>query len=100
MSTKDKLQALVAVLVIGGFLWGGMNYFARAADLQLVELRLDQKIMSDQIINTKRQMWQLEERNKSCKEINEWDDRDRKQYKELDMDLQMLMKKQDAMIKK
>lgn len=100
VSTKDKLQAGVAILVIAGFIWGGLNYFAKAEDLRLVEVRLEQKIMSDQIFDVKRQMWQLEERNKGCKGINEWEERDRKQYKELDLNLQMLMKKQDILIKK
>lgn len=100
MSTKDRLQALVALIIIMGAVWGGISYFAKADDLRMVELRLDQKIVFDQVMDAKKQMWAIEERNKSCKSLGEWDARDRDEYKRLQSNLEELQKRRDQLLKK
>lgn len=100
MSAKDRLQAAVAMIVLIGAVWGGLSYFAKAEDLRLVEQRLDQKIVFDQVMDTKKLMAVIEERNRSCHSINEWDQRDRDEYKRLQDNLEELKKRRDILLMK
>ena len=79
------LDLIIKIAVVIGIISGGMAYFAKAEDLQMVKLRLDQKIVSDQLYDTQRQAWDLEERNRGYgSDPMAWPDkRDRTRYKVL-----------------
>jgi hypothetical protein len=99
---KAILEPIIAVGVIVGMVLGAMAYFATAEDLQFVQQRLDQKIVADQQFTVQQQIWNLEERNlKYGPECSKWpDERDRKQYKELKAQVEMLNEKQKKMMAK
>ncbi len=99
---KEYLGVVVILLAIAASISGGLAYFAKAADLQLVQVRLDQKIVGDQLYETQKAIWALEERNvKHTSDCSQWpDSRDREQYKKLKAQQEELQKKQDALIKK
>jgi len=92
MKIKEMIQGIIAVGVLIGMIMGGISYFATASDLRLVELRLEQKIVNDQIMQLKQRMWQLEDRNKS-KDCIKWeDDKDKQEYRILENTLEELKK--------
>jgi hypothetical protein len=98
---KEYLGLIVALAAVIGIVSGGLAYFAKAADLELVQLRLDQKIVADQMYDTQKQVWALEDRNRAYADCRQWpDERDREQYRVLKMRLDELQKKQDVLIKK
>ena len=99
---KEYLGVIVALLAISAAASGGVAYFAKAADLELTQLRLDQKIVGDQLLETQKAIWALEERNVNhSSDCSRWPDaRDREQYKKLKAQQEELQKKQDALIKK
>jgi hypothetical protein len=95
---KDILQAFIALCVICGFAFGAVHYFAAAADLQLVELRLDQKIVNDAIRDIEQRIWLIEERNTGSPD--EWQDaRDKRSHKELQQELEYLKEKRKRLLK-
>jgi len=91
---KEIIQGVIAVGVLLGMIMGGISYFATASDLKFVELRLEQKIVNDQIIQLKQRMWQLEDRNKSKEYIKWKDDKDKQEYRILENTLEDLQKQQ------
>ncbi len=91
---KEIIQGVIAVGILLGMIMGGISYFATASDLKLVELRLEQKIVNDQVMQLKQRMWQLEDRNKSKEYINWKDERDKQEYRMLENTLQDLQKQQ------
>lgn len=99
---KDILQAIIAFGVVCGMVLGALSYFATAHDLEMVQLRVDQKIVGDQLFDTQKQLWAVEERNRAHgSDCSRWpDDRDREQYRVLKMQLDELRKQQDRLIKK
>jgi hypothetical protein len=99
---KDYLGLIIAFAGVVGIVLGALSYFATAEDLQLVQVRLEQKIVADQQFSVQQQIWALEERNlKHGADCSKWpDDRDRKQYKELKAQYEMLNEKSKAMMKK
>jgi hypothetical protein len=99
---KDYLGMIIAFAAVVGIVLGALSYFATAEDLRLVQTRLDQKIAADQQFTVQQQIWALEERNlKHGADCSKWpDERDRKQYKELKVQLEFLSEKQKAMIRK
>ena len=72
---KDNAETIVAVLVIVAMVFGGITFFARASDLQLVEQRLDQKIKADKVYYLKQQLWMLykKQKTKECLKMPEPD---------------------------
>jgi len=99
---KDYLGLIIAFAGVVGIVLGALSYFATAEDLQLVQVRLEQKIVADQQFSVQQQIWALEERNlKHGADCSKWpDERDRKQYKELRAQYEMLNEKSKAMMKK
>lgn len=99
---KEYLGIIIALGAVSGIVAGGLAYFAKASDLELVQMRLDQKIVADQTYDTQRAIWAIEERNvKHTSDCSQWPDaRDREQYKKLKAQLEELQKKQDALIRK
>jgi membrane peptidoglycan carboxypeptidase len=98
---KEYFGTIIAFAMVIGIVAGGLAYFAKAADLELVQLRLDQKIVSDQMYDTDKQIWILEERNRAYADCRQWpDERDREQYRKLKAQQEELQKKQDRLLKK
>jgi len=99
---EKHFSTIITFAAVVGIVFGAINYFATAADLQLVQLRLDQKIVSDQLFDVQRQVWALEERNiPHGSDCTSWPDpRDREQYKKLKVNLEELQTKQDRLMKK
>ena len=63
MSPKDWILCLVACTALVASVAGAIEYFAKDADLVLVQLRLDQKIKADERYQTQQRLWQLDDRN-------------------------------------
>lgn len=60
---KENLQVIIAFAAVVGLVLGAINYFATAADLEITQVRLEQKIVADQQFSVQQQIWALEERN-------------------------------------
>lgn len=106
---KEYLSTIVILASAVAVAMGGLAYFAKASELQdlrdevvLTQVRLDQKIVSDQAYETQKQIWALEEKNTQYgSDCTRWpDERDRKQYKELKVQHGELVEQKKAMIKK
>jgi hypothetical protein len=106
---NDILKGVIAFGVVCSMVVGALTYLAKADDLmevrkdvQLVEMRLDQKIVGDQLYETQKAIREVEERNiKYTPDCSLWPDaRDRKQYKELKIQQEELQKKQERLMKK
>jgi hypothetical protein len=99
---KEYLGLIITIAAVIGVVAGGLAYFAKAEDLQLVQQRLDQKIVADQAYDTQKRVWALEERNREFgTDCSRWPDaRDREQYRELKVKLEELDKQQYKMIRK
>lgn len=80
---KKNLEVICFLIVIVGAVVGALAYFATAKDLNLVAARLDQKILSDQIDQTQRRIWQLEDRYKGAPPSTWPNQRDRAEYRQL-----------------
>jgi hypothetical protein len=100
MNKKDIIQAITFFVFVFGALFSANSYLAKASDLQLVQLRLDQKIVSDAINQTQDRHWKLIDRHnvKSCDEIK--DERDKEECRKQDQQLKNLEKQYDVIIKK
>lgn len=99
---KDYFGLIIAFAATIGIVLGAVNYFAKASDVELVQLRLEQKIVADQAYDAQKQIWALEERNKDFgSDCSRWPDaRDREQYRKLKNDLTDLQKQKDSLKKK
>lgn len=99
---KDYLGLIVAGVAVASIVIGGLQYFAKASDLKMVQLRLDQKIVSDKMFDLKKRTWALEDRNSQYgSDCSRWpDERDRKDYRELKDQLEMLKLKEEKLMKK
>lgn len=97
MKRKDIIEIVVTVCIMVGMVVGALNYLAKASDLQLVEMRLDQKIVSDQIMQLQQRIWQLQDRNYGpC--TNWTDQKDKDEYRKIEAEIEMLKKRRDALI--
>ena len=97
MKRKDIIEIIITVCVLVGMIVGGLNYLAKAADLQLVEMRLDQKITADQIMQLQQQTRWLENNNYGpC--TNWTNKRDKDEYQKLQEQIEILKRKRDALI--
>ena len=100
MNKKDFIQVGVFLIAIIGAVMGVNTYFAKAADLKLVDMRLEQKVISDASIQTEARKWQLLDRNnvRDCSDIKNEKDKDEcrsleQKIKEFDKRNQILMEK-------
>ena len=78
------LGIAISATVLFGIGWKVDSYYAKAAKLQLVEMRLDQKIKSDKRDFIQRRLWQLEDRYRD----RIMPPSVREEYRRLKMDLQ------------
>jgi len=100
MEKKECLQIAVALIVIVGAIVGFNTHFAKASDLELVAMRLEQKIVSDASMQTEVRKWQLLDRNnaRDCSDIKNEKDKEEcrtleQKIKEFDKRNQILMEK-------
>lgn len=96
---KEYLGFIIAAAAVAGIVSGGLAYFAKASELADVRVelaqtqqRLDQKIVSDQLFDTQKRMWSIEERNREHgADCRQWPDaRDREEYRLLGVQLDEL----------
>jgi hypothetical protein len=106
---RENLQLIITLATVIGIVITSTAYFAKASELKalkeeliLTQIRLDQKIVSDQAYETQKQIWALEEKNtKYGSDCTRWpDERDRKAYKELKAEHQELVEQKKVMMKK
>ena len=99
MKKKDIIGLVIAVFVMIGMIVGALNYLAKASDLQMVEMRLDQKIVGDQVFQLQERIWQLEDRNYGP--CSSWvNSEDKNTYRKLQEKIEMLKRRRDALINK
>lgn len=97
---KSILEPIIALAAVIGIVLGGMAYFAKAQDLRLVEMRLDQKIVTDQVQQMQSRLWILEDRNKG-KPCGEWQNQDEKvEYRKLQEQLKHLENRQMELMRR
>jgi len=100
MNKKETIQIAVALTVFIGAIIGVNAHFAKASDLELVAMRLEQKIVSDASMQIEARKWQLLDRNtaRDCSDIKNERDKDEcraleQKVRELDRKNQILMEK-------
>lgn len=95
---KETIQTIIGVCVLLGIMFGAVTYFATASDLKQVAMRLENKIVSDQIIALSMRMWLLEDRYPGRPDCSTWigtnAQRDRQEYKYLKLKLEELKRSQ------
>ena len=97
---KEYLSLIIAGAAVLGVVSGGLAYFAKASELKLVELRLDQKIVADQLKQVQSRTWTLEDRNQG-KPCSDWKNEDEKtEYRTLKNELEQLKDRQKELMKK
>lgn len=89
----------MGIIAILSIIFGTMNYFAKAEDLKLVELRLEQKIISDQLYQTQQRVWQLEDRNQGI-DCSRWRQSEKEEYRILKEQIELLKLKQQKELNK
>ena len=96
---KDYLGIIVAFAAVVGIVLGALNYFAKASELQMVEMRLDQKIVADQVSQVQARIWTLEDRNQG-KPCSDWKNQDEKnEYRKLQEQLRLLQEREKKLMK-
>lgn len=91
MGKKEILEAIIAVGIIVGMVIGTTSYFATARDLELVDMRLEQKIVNDNIRDTQQLIWQIENRYPGQPDCTTWGNpRDRDLYRKYKQQLEEL----------
>lgn len=101
MTKKDWIQTVSFFIIIFSALFSANSYLAKASDLQLVQMRLDQKIISDAINQTQDRKWKLLDRNNNVKDCNEIkDERDKEECRKQEQQLKTLEKQYEVIIKK
>ena len=101
MDRKTILEVVIGIIIIGGAIFGTLHYFASAEDLLLVDMRLEQKIVGDSIINLYDQKTQLEIKygNDVCSTWRgDQSNADRKRYLRIESQLKAMETKQNAII--
>lgn len=95
LSLNKTIPVVVGIIAIVGTIIGAYEFFAHAEDLKVVEMRLDSKILNDIAYDIRREMNQIEDRNgtSDCLRMSETD---RERYRKLQIQLQDLQKKIDA----
>jgi hypothetical protein len=100
MKLKELWEPVIACGLVIGLALGAIAYFAKADDLKLVEMRLEQKIQADRVYTTQEQIWQLEDKyTKNGKLIpcSEWKAEDRKKYQTLQFEFEQGKKKLEGL---
>lgn len=97
MINKDLIQTVIAICTLIAIVFSGMAYFAKADDLRMVELRLDQKITNDQIMQLQNRLWQLEDRH-DTKKCEEWPQSIKEEHRKLKVEIDNLKQRQQKLM--
>lgn len=100
MERKEIIETVIGIGVLVGLIVGGLTYFATAKDLTLTQIILRSKIVGDQVIDLSRQMWFLEDKYKGAPCPTWSNDKDRKDYRRLELQVEQLKTEQQELIKK
>jgi hypothetical protein len=92
---KNWAGILVLTFALFGGVYGAMKVFATNERVDLVQLRLEQKIQADQAWELQRQIHQLEDRyydpiSQHTKPVSSWQPHDAARYRQLIFDLDQL----------
>ena len=100
MTKKEIVEYATATVVLVAAIISANAYLAKASDLKLVEMRLDQKIVSDAIIQVEARKYQILDRNanaRNCSDIK--DEREKTDCRSQERMLQDLNRKYEILIK-
>jgi hypothetical protein len=98
---RDIIQTAIGICAIIGIALGALSYFAKAEDLHLVEMRLESKIIADQIYQLQSRLWQIEDRNQAYgPDCSRWPQLDRQEYRDLRTKLDDLKAKQNMLMQR
>lgn len=100
MGKKDLIQVAATLIVLVSAAIGVNAHFAKAADLELIAMRLEQKIVSDAAMQVEARRWQLLDRNsaRDCQDIKT--ERDRDECRALEQKIRELDKKNQILIER
>ena len=96
---KEHLKTIITFAAVVSIVIGFCAYFAKASELELVAMRLEQKIVGDKVFDLKKRTWQLEDRN-TDHDIIKWPKRDRDEYRLLMEQIKQEEQKLKSMEKK
>jgi hypothetical protein len=100
MTKKEIIEIIVGLGIIIGMVIGTTTYFATAKDLKLVDMRLEQKIVNDNIRDTQQLMWQIENRYPGQPDCTTWSNpADRDQYRRYQQQLEELKLQRENQVK-
>ena len=98
---RNNVETIVSILIIIGMVVGGISYFAKAKDLQLVDMRLEQKIVNDAVYDLTREITYLEGKYGSS-DCSTWrgpeSERDRNAYRKLKEQLEAVKVRRNSLI--
>jgi len=99
---KKNLEIIIAVGIIIGMVFAAMQLLAWKSEVQAVDKKVDNHIVTQQIYETRRLMNQLEEINRKYGEqCNNWPNaRDRNDYRRLKQQLEGLQHKRQQLLSK
>ena len=92
-----SVSFVLTLVTITGALFAIDDRWAKASEVKMIELRLDQKIYSDRLYDIQKRMWKLEDRYGDEKsmppEVKEEYRKLKQEYKVLNIKLQTLYRK-------
>lgn len=108
---KSMIQTIVSLTILVAATVGSVNYFASRgyvdflamsakADTQAIAVRLEQKILSDTIMQISQRIWQLEDRNGGSVYSRWIDQSDKDTYRKLQLRLKQLEAEYESMFGK
>lgn len=101
MNRKELVEYIIALMALVSMIFGANAYLAKASDLELTQMRLDQKIISDAIRDTDNRRYQLLDRNNNVADCNQIkNERDREECRKADQNLKILEKQHQILIEK
>ena len=95
---SENLKTVYTLVALVGICLAGIGYFAKAADLNRLKLRVDAGFLEDRIANMQKRIWALEDRyGTGCTRCSQ---SEKEEYRKLIMDMGKLQKEVDAMTQK
>jgi len=92
MEVKNWLSIVALTFTLFAGSYGAIKVFATNERVDLVQLRLEQKIVADQIWYVQQQLNQLEDKYRDVPCGSQWGQKDRERYRRLRFDLEQLDK--------
>jgi len=95
---SEMIKTAVQICILTGFIFGGIIHFAPASELKLVEMRLEQKIVGDQIIQMQERMYKIKDRH-GGQPCDTWTDQnDKDEYRKLEQQIEQSKKRYDKLL--